>query len=254
MIADEIKARLSPEVKADLHIFDCLPSTNTTLRGMAEAGAPSGTAVIARRQTAGRGRLGRSFASPADAGLYISILLREDVPVAQLPLLTPYAAVAAARATESVADVRVGIKWVNDLRIGEKKIAGILTEGGFSPSGGLAYAIIGVGINLLPSALPPELADIAAAIGDYTAPPTVGEMAAALLNRFFLDLPSFRDASFLEEYRRRSVVIGRTVTATDGERTLVGLAEAIEDDGALRLVDEGGTVHLLRAGEVSIRL
>ena len=250
---DRITSLLSEATPKEVHVFDCLASTNTTLREMAEAGAPSGTAVIARMQTAGRGRLGRQFASPRDAGLYISLLLREDIGIERLPLLTPYAAVAAARAVESVADVRVGIKWVNDLRIGEKKIAGILTEGGFSPDGGLAFAIVGIGINLLPSALPPELADIAAAIGDYAAPPSLPAMAAALIDRFFLDLPDLRGGSFLDEYRRRSVVIGRQVRATDGDREIVGIAEAIEDDGALRLATDGGTIRL-RAGEVSIKL
>ena len=114
-------------------------------------------------------------------------------------------------------------------------------------------AIVGIGINLLPSSLPAELADIAAALGDYTEPPTLPAMAAALLDRFFLDLPSLRDGSFLDEYRRRSVVIGRRVRAIDGGREIVGIAEAIEDDGALRLATESGTVYL-RAGEVSIKL
>ena len=248
-----ITSLLSADTPKHVHVYETLASTNTTLREMAEAGAPSGTAVIARMQTAGRGRLGRQFASPRDAGLYISILLRENIGISRLPLLTPYAAVAAARAVEAVSDVTVGIKWVNDLRIGEKKIAGILTEGGLSPDGGLAYAIIGIGINLLPAALPPELSDIAAAIGDYTEPPTLAVMAASLLDCFFLDLPSLQDGSFLDEYRRRSVVIGRQVRAIDGEREIVGIAEAIEDDGALRLATDGGAVHL-RAGEVSIKL
>lgn len=248
-----ITSLLSADTPRHIHIFDTLPSTNSTLRDLAEAGAPHGTAVIARMQTAGRGRLGRSFASPRDAGLYISMLLRCDIPTARLPLLTPYAAVAAAHAVESVSAVAVGIKWVNDLRIGEKKVAGILTEGGFSPEGGLSYAIVGIGINLLPSALPPELSGIATAIGEHTAPPSLAKMAAALLDRFYLELPSFRDGTFLEEYRRRSVVIGRYVRATDGEREIIGIAEAIEDDGTLRLATDEGTVFL-HAGEVSIKM
>lgn len=248
-----IASLLSADTPRHIHIFDTLPSTNSTLRTMAEAGAPHGTAVIARMQTAGRGRLGRHFASPRDAGLYISMLLRCDIPTERLGLLTPYAAVAAARAVESVSDVTVGIKWVNDLRIGEGKLAGILTEGGFYPEGGLAYAIVGIGINLLPAALPPELSGIATAIGEHTAPPSLAVMAAALLDRFYLELPTFWSGSFLEEYRRRSVVIGRRVRAIDGEREVVGVAEAIEDDGALRLATDAGTVFL-RAGEVSIKL
>lgn len=248
-----ILSLLSASTPKQVHLYDTLPSTNTTLKEMALQGAPHGTAVIARGQTAGRGRLDRQFASPQDAGLYISILLRESISTDRLSLLTPYAAVAAARAVESVADVTVGIKWVNDLRIGEKKIAGILTEGGFSPEGGAAYAIVGIGINLLPSALPSELHGIAAAIGDYTTPPSLTKMAAALLDRFFGDLPTLHDATFLAEYRRRSVVLGRRVLAIDGERRITGIAEAIEDDGALRLATDRGAV-LLRAGEVSIKL
>ena len=242
--------------KATPHLVTVLPtvdSTNTYLRRLAAEGAPDGTAVIAETQTAGRGRLGRQFASPAGAGLYISILLRRSIPVSRLPLLTPYVAVAAARAVERLAPVQVGIKWVNDLRIGERKIAGILTEGGLADAERLAYAVVGVGINLLPSALPEELRGIAAAIGDFAPPPSPAAMAAALLDALFEDYADFEDGSFLEEYRRRSVVLGRTVTATDGERTVVGLAEAIEDDGALRLLTEEGPVRL-RAGEVSIRL
>ncbi len=253
MNESDILALLSPYTPGAVRVYPSLASTNTALRKWAEEGAPHGAAVIAEAQTAGRGRLGRSFASPSGAGLYMSLLLRERIPARRLPLLTPYAAVAAARAVEAVADVRVGIKWVNDLRIGEKKIAGILTEGGLSPSGELDFAIVGIGINLLPGALPEELAPIAAAIGDYTTPPRTEALAASVLNEFFGGLETFRDGSFLGEYRRRSVVLGRTVTATDGERTAVGIATAIEDDGALRLATDGGDI-LLRAGEVTVRM
>ena len=238
------------------HLVTVLPtvdSTNAYLRRLAAEGAPDGTAVIAEAQTAGRGRLGRQFASPPGAGLYMSVLLRRDIPVSRLPLLTPYVAVAAARAVERLAPVRVGIKWVNDLRIGEHKIAGILTEGGLADRERLAYAVVGVGINLLPAALPAELSGIAAAIGDFAPPPSTAAMAAALLDALFADYASFEDGSFLCEYRRRSVVLGRTVTATDGERSISGVAESIEDDGALRLMTEDGPLSL-RAGEVSIRM
>ena len=238
---------------AEIRRYPTLPSTNTTLREWAEAGAKHGAAVIADTQTAGRGRLGRSFASPDGAGLYMSMLVRERIPIGRLPLLTPYAAVAAARAIEECADTEVGIKWVNDLRIGDKKIAGILTEGGFTPSGELAFAVVGIGVNLIGGALPAELSAIAATIGDFTAPPSRERLAAAILKEFFGGLPSLESGAFLEEYRRRSVVLGRTVTATDGERTLVGIATAIEDDGALRLNAEGKEI-LLRAGEVTVRM
>ena len=236
-----------------VHVFSSLASTNTTLHEMARAGAPDGTVVIARKQTAGRGRLGREFSSPEDAGLYMSLLLRRDLSPDCVALLTPYTALAAALAVEDTADVTVGIKWVNDLRIGNGKIAGILTEGEFTPEGHLAFAVVGIGINLKSGALPPHLAGIAAAIEESATPPAPDVLAAAILDRFFDGIPSLLDGSFLEEYRRRSVVLGRRVTATVGDSTVEGIAKAIGDDGALLLDTEGGDVRL-RAGEVSIRL
>ena len=249
----DILPLLSQSTPHSIRVFPLLASTNLTLREMAEAGAPHGTAVIAEAQTAGRGRLGREFASPPEAGLYMSMLVRMPIPAASLGRMTPYAAVAAARAIEATAAVQVGIKWVNDLRIGDRKIAGILTEGGFTPTGELAFGIVGIGVNLLPGALPPSLAGIAAAIGDHAVPPSREVLAAAILDRFYRNLSEVTDGSFMEEYRRRSVVIGRTVTAQDAGRTVTGVATAIEDDGALRLATAEGEI-LLRAGEVSIRL
>lgn len=253
MTEADILARLSPDTPRHVRLFSTLPSTNTTLREWADRGAPHGATVIAEAQTEGRGRLGRSFSSPRGAGLYMSMLVREPIPTEALPLLTPYAAVAAARAIEALADVTVGIKWVNDLRIGEGKIAGILTEGGFTAEGALSYAVVGIGVNLLPGVLPSELSGIAAAIGDFTAPPSPAALAAAILDRFYGGLDTLEGRSFLGEYRARSVVLGRKVTATVGNTAVFGLATEIADDGALLLETAGGTVAL-RAGEVSIKL
>lgn len=252
MNEQDILALLSPGVTAEVRLFPSLASTSTTLREWAEEGAPHGATVIAEAQTAGRGRLGRSFASPSGAGLYMSVLLRTPTRD-RLSLLTPFAAVATAEAIEAVSTVPVGIKWVNDLRIGDRKIAGILTEGAFSPDGELAYAIVGIGINLLPGCLPPELDGIAAAIGDFAPPPRREALAAAILDRLLGALPALASASFLPEYRRRSVVLGRRLTATDADRTLVGTARKILDDGSLLLETENGPVTL-RAGEVSIKM
>ncbi len=253
MTEERITSLLKHDVPCRVHVFSSLASTNTTLHEMARAGAPEGTAVIACTQTAGRGRLGREFSSPEGAGLYMSLLLRRDLPDDRVPLLTPYAALAAAEAVEATAEVTVGIKWVNDLRIGEAKIAGILTEGEFTPDGHLAFAVVGIGVNLTSGALPPHLAGIAAAIGDTATPPEADVLAAAILDVFFDRLPTLLDSSFLEDYRRRSVVLGRRVTATVGEQTLEGVAEAIGDDGAL-LVRTASGERRLRAGEVSIKL
>ena len=253
MTADKIIRGLAPDTPATVRVFSSLPSTNSALREWAAEGAPHGATVIAAGQTAGRGRLGRAFASPSGAGLYISMLVRSGIVPETLPLLTPYAAVAAAHAIEEVADVDVGIKWVNDLRIGERKIGGILTEGALSPEGSLDFAIVGIGINLLPNALPSELSPIAAAIGDYTSPPSAEALAASLLTHFYRGLDASLGGDFLEEYRTRSVVLGQHVEATVGDRHLSGTAVAIEDDAALRIATPDGDI-LLRAGEVSIKM
>lgn len=253
MNAKDMKTLLSPATAAEVRVFPSLASTNTTLREWAEEGAPHGAAVIAEAQTAGRGRLGRSFASPEGAGLYMSVLLRTGIARERLPLLTPSVAVIAAEAIEALSDVTVGIKWVNDLWIGSRKIAGILTEGSFAPGGELAYAIVGIGINLRSGCLPPELDGIAAAIGDFAPPPGREALAAAILDRLLAVPEALISGVLLPEYRRRSVVLGREVTATDGSRTLFGVAREISDDGSL-LLDIGGETVALRAGEVSVRM
>ncbi len=236
----------------ELRIFDDLPSTNTYLCERAD-GLPEGTAVMARRQTAGRGRRGHDFASPDGAGLYLSFLLRRPFPGSLLPLLTPYAAVITAEAIEELCPVKIGIKWVNDLFLGERKICGILTEGAFNPDGGLAHAVIGIGVNLKAGALPPELAGIAGAIGDVTPPPAPERLAVGILTRFFRNTDRLEDRSFLREYRRRSILLGREVFAVKDGKKIRGSATGIDEDGGLCLLTQEGSVTL-RTGEVSVRL
>jgi len=129
----------------DIRVEPCLPSTNTTAKELAAAGASEGTVVIARRQTAGRGRLGRSFSSP-EGGVYMSLILR---PAADTDpgLVTSCGAVAVARAIRRQCDLPVGIKWVNDLFIHGRKVCGILAEGVLDPTGGLTAIVLGLGIK-----------------------------------------------------------------------------------------------------------
>lgn len=253
MKPERIHAYLSPGVPRDVRVFDMLPSTNTALHELAREGAADGCCLIAEGQTSGHGRLGRPFASPSGGGLYMSLLLRREIPAACVPLLTPYAALVAARAVEELTGLSVGIKWVNDLRVGDAKIAGILTEGELSPSGALAFAIVGFGINLLSGALPPSLLGIAAAIGDFCPPPSAEALAGNLIDLFYTSLPTLCDGTFLAEYRARSVVLGRRVSATLPEGELIGVAESIADDGALLVRTEAG-VRPIRVGEISIKM
>ncbi len=253
MNAETIQSLLGEGYSGCITVYPTLPSTNTSLHRLATEGAAEGTVILAEEQTAGRGRRQRSFASPRGAGLYMSLLLRRPIPLPILPLLTPYAALVTSHAVEATADVKVKIKWVNDLWIGGKKIAGILTEGGFTPAGEVDFCVVGIGVNLLPNALPAQLAPIAASIGDFAVPPKREVLAAAIIRSFFEELPSLTNKSFLEEYRSRSLVLGRRVSATVGSTVLTGIASSIRDDGALLLKTPEGEVAL-SAGEVTLKM
>ena len=249
------EARLRPFLSVDAHLsfFDTVPSTNTSLMEAAKRGAPDKSVYIAATQSAGRGRKGHSFACPKDAGLYFSMLLKGPIPKETLPLLTPYTAVTVAEAIESLCDLCIEIKWVNDLFINKKKIAGILTEGEFLSNGELAFAVVGIGLNRTPAALPSEVMPIAASLGSFTAPPEAAPLLAKIINRFYSDLPRLYDTSFLEEYRRRSLLLGKRVRAFIGESEVEGVAKSIDDRGALILDTANGTL-CLQAGEVSVKL
>lgn len=228
-------------------------STNTLARQMAADGAPEGTAVVADRQTAGRGRRGRSFFSPT-GGIYLSILLRPR-KTAEPGLLTSCAAVATARAIERFAAFPVAIKWVNDLLIGGRKVCGILTEGDLDPrSGALRFAVLGIGINVAHAAFPPELQNIVTTLADEGCAVTREALIAALLEEWETAYATIDSGDFLTESRRRSAVLGRAVTVLRGTESFEAVAEDIGETGGLWVRRPGGERLCLCSGEVSLRL
>ena len=223
-----------------------IPSTNTALKEMAAAGAPEGTTLIAARQTGGRGRRGRQFHSP-EGGLYLSTLLRPDDAVG----ITCRAAVAAARAIESLCGAEIQIKWVNDLYINNRKVAGILAEGVFAPDGTLSAVVLGIGVNVGVTDFPAELQTIATSLGNEDFHLAPEDLAAAFLNGLTQVLCA--DILAMEEYRRRNLVLGREVTVLRGGETYTAVAQSITDDGHLVVCTAHG-VTALSSGEVSLRL
>ena len=150
---DRIVSQLNnPQYERGLILGDSADSTNLKVKEMAQRGAAEGVTLIVDRQTAGRGRLGRQFHSP-EGGLYLSTLLRP----AYAEGITCRAAVAAARAIESLCDLRVDIKWVNDLYVNGRKVAGILAEGILDADGALTAVVLGIGINVGATDFPDEL-------------------------------------------------------------------------------------------------
>jgi len=241
----------------DIEVYRTVTSTNSILRQKAEVGAGEGTVVVASEQTAGRGRLGRSFFSPADTGLYISVLLRPALPAERSTLITTAAAVAVCDAIEAVSNARPGIKWVNDVFIDGRKVCGILTEASFHmESGRLEYAVLGVGINVYEpeNGFPDDIRDIAGSLFPKRIPDARNRLAAEFLRRFMGIYENLDTAAFVDEYRRHSLAIGRQVTVISARGSRP--AEAIDVDEECRLIVRyrDGQTDVLSSGEISIKL
>ncbi len=222
-------------------------STNRQARFWAQEDAPHGAIVVANQQTAGRGRLGRSWISTPGMGLWLSIILRPVIPVASYPLLSFAMALAAADACTELSGVETDIKWPNDLLMSGRKIAGILAE-----MEGNAV-IIGIGINLSQGSqdFPPELSETAGSIRMLTGVSIdIHSMEAALLEQFERRIDSWE---FLGEYRRRCSMIGAPIRIIETSGETTGVALGVDDDGALRVRDTAGMERRLLSGDVSIR-
>lgn len=221
-------------------------STNTDLCRMAREGAAHRTVLIAERQTGGKGRRGRSFLSPS-GGLYMSLLLRELPYDSDAAIMTSAAAVAFRRALQRLCNEKIGIKWVNDLLINGKKLAGILTEGVVEQNR-ITGVVVGVGVNI--GKVPDEVADIACSLGGAV---TAQQAAEAMLDELdkVIVLPL---GQVMDEYRENSLAIGRRVTVigADGERE----AQAITTDDRAHLIcrTDSGEILTLSSGEISIKL
>ncbi len=238
-----------------IEYFKTIDSTNTELKRRARMGAPSGTVLVADGQTAGRGRMGRTFFSPAGSGLYMSVLLR-PVDLADAGRITTYAAVAAARALEKQG-VQVSVKWVNDLLSGGKKLCGILAEAG--TVGEDTFAVIGIGVNLADSAFPEDLADIATSVEAQTGRiPDRDEVVADILRELAaLTRGGLRDPSVMEEYRARCTLLGRAIRVHPlSGAPFDATAVAVEDDGTLTVrpdTPHNAPLVNLSSAEVSVR-
>lgn len=255
--AGEIK-KLLPENPSnnEIIIYDTVTSTNSVLRSMAAEGAAEGTAVIATRQTGGRGRLGRSFFSPADTGIYMSILLRPALAASESALITAAAAVAVCDAVQKAGGPAPEIKWVNDILVDGKKVCGILTEASFNMESGLLdYAVLGIGINVYPpdTGFPEDISSVAGALFQKRRGGIKNMLVAAIIESFFGYYGSLGSRSFLEAYRRRCRLPGRRITVLKGGKEIPALALSIDDDCRLKVRYDDGSEELLFSGEISVR-
>ena len=210
---------------------------------------------IADEQSAGRGRRGRSFVSNRGAGIYISLLIHPRSEGFDAARITAKAAVALARATENIAKVRTDIKWVNDLYLGGKKLAGILVEGAMSKEGKTPYVIVGMGINVYKNAISEEISNIATSIESETNLRVSREaLAAEIISEFFLTADKMSEDIVYKEYRSRSFVIGRFVTVMKISESYEATVLDLQNDYSLLLRKHNGETESLFTGEVSLKL
>ena len=240
-----------------IYWFETIDSTNTRAKEMAAKGAAHGTVLIADRQTGGRGRMGRSFHSPAGSGIYMSVILRPQCNATELMHLTCATAVAAAEGIEKATGLHPGIKWTNDLVIGHKKLGGILTELSVTGTGMVDYAIVGIGINCTQKAedFPEEIRSIATSL-EYSTEKSVDRASVianilTTLDTICKDLQSV--SQILARYRKNCITIGQEISLVRGEEIRHGKALDVDDAGALLVEFPDGHRENIQSGEVSIR-
>ncbi|MBP3919170.1 MAG: biotin--[acetyl-CoA-carboxylase] ligase [Clostridia bacterium] len=313
--ASEIEARLTEAARVFYHVTveDELTSTNTTLKQMAaedaasDGSAPNGTVLIARRQTGGRGRLGRTFHSPSGSGLYMSVLVRPNDTASLHPLdeadchtkpqskpliipslhasdalyLTTGTAAAVAKAIDTVRIVHAHdaareaavsdtsaspakIKWVNDIYLSHsdgipKKVCGILCEAALRPgTTALSYAVIGIGVNLLPppDGFPPDIAKTATSV--FTAEEEAlcdgNDLAVAILNLLYPLFTDPKNPDYQAEYRSRSLLDGKRIfvrpSSSLGGAEIPATALGLDEEMGLLVRYDNGEEAVLRSGEV----
>lgn len=242
-----------------IKVYDEVISTNLTAKEMAENGEQEGLVILAEMQTGGRGRLGRDFFSPEGTGVYMSMLLRPQIPMEQSILLTVASAVATAEAIEEVFGGEIEIKWVNDVWKDGKKVSGILTEGSISmETGELEYMVVGIGINVFvpQDGFPESLREIATAMA--VGKDQMGEirnlLVAKILQKFWKYYTNMEQGDFYEKYKKRCFVIGKNVFIEKKDSKIPVKVLDLDEQCRLVVQYESGEIAHLQSGEISVRM
>jgi len=239
----------------EIHLFHKIASTNTLAMEMAANGTPEGAVVIAEMQTGGKGRLGRTWISP-QGNLYLSVVLRPNIPIHKAPLITLTGAVAVASAIRTMCGLEAGIKWPNDILISGKKVSGLLTEMS-AEQDRIRHIVLGIGVdvNMEMGELPPDVRSLTT---------TLAAEAGAKINRTALLQQVLRDlerwyqkflnnhADVLEEWKKLNMTVGNRITVSGAGEDLDGLAQGVDSDGRLIVRLEDGAIRTIAAGDVTI--
>lgn len=257
--ADDLLSQLTHPrtVGRDIRVFKQTTSTNDIVEKLARDGVKEGVAVFAESQTKGRGRLGRPWVSPAGKGLWFSILLRPPIRPQDTTQLTVAAAASVSRAIRRITGLPAAIKWPNDIWIGTRKVAGILTEMN-AELDMVRYAILGIGlsVNSTASDFPPEWRETTSSLrmeAGHSIPRAT--LAVALLEDLEQDYQSVRIGKFeavAEEWQSRCLTLGRNVQIQMGSRLIKGTAESLDATGALLLRTQHGLLERITGGDVTM--
>lgn len=241
-------------IKPKIIHFESITSTNTYLMEQGKRGADTWTVVIADSQSGGRGRLGRSFESQNNSGLYMSILLR-DVSGFEPSILTVIASVCISRAIEELTGLTMSIKWVNDIYYCGKKVCGILTEGAFE-NNSLSYAVIGIGVNIsVPeNGYSDSIKDIAGSVFDSYSTELRDKLASLIVQYLYECTNNYDHGSIYSEYVKRSCIIGKIVEVYGNGEPYNAKVKDIMNDFSLKVVKSDGTEIALKSGEVSLKM
>ncbi len=237
------------------YFYDSVDSTNNVCKKLAKKGETSAL-VIAYSQTAGKGRLGRSFFSPQDTGIYMSLLLTVHLSPEQSTLITTAAAVAVSDAIDKVCKKSTSIKWVNDIYLDRKKVCGILCEAGFSGgSSAQNYIILGIGINLFApkDSFPEDIKNKAGSIIESTAEDNClkEKLIEEIVNRFMEIYNTLPSKAYMKDYRRKSFLTGKAVSFIKDGKQFTGTVMDINDNAEIIIQTKDEAVTLF-AGEVSL--
>lgn len=234
-------------------LFDCVTSTNDILKQEALNGAKEGTVIAALKQTKGRGRKGKSFISD-NGGIYLSILLRPQNLNFDTTLITSATAVAVSKAIEEISGKETYIKWVNDILIDSKKVCGILCESGIC--GQEAFVIVGIGINMFEpeNGFDDEIKDIATCVFEKENTELQNKLTARVIDNFFDYYKKTKSKEFLNEYKKRNIVLGNDILVLKDNEQINAKAIDIDDKCRLKVEYSNGKQEFISTGEISIKL
>lgn len=235
-----------------IEVEQSVTSTNSIMKDRAKKEGGEFSVLIASHQSSGRGRLGRSFHSPSDTGLYMSILLKPQDKSNPL-FITTDAAVCCASVFERMSKKKALIKWVNDIYIDNRKVCGILTEGAAGENG---YAVLGIGINVTPpeDGFPEDIKDRAGCVFDKAVPFLREKVAVEILKEFYKIYTCGNRSNLLCEYRERSMVIGKEIEIIKDDTHEKALVLSIDEDYSLVIKKQNGDIVRKNSGEISIKI